>query len=111
MTRATLLLAAVTAAAFPTAASAAPAPVGGGLIVIKPVRGFETRLARARTRLAALRPAGHRGGVYTLAVAGGERAGRAGRGGDRDRAGRGAGRLGRHSHHVSAPGLEHGHRP
>ena len=71
MTRATLLLAAMTAAAFPTAASAATAPVGGGLIVIKPVRGFETRLAHAGTRLAALRPAGHPGGVYTLAVAGG----------------------------------------
>jgi hypothetical protein len=67
-----LLLAGVAAAAFPTAASAATKPVGVGVVVIKPVRRFEMRLAHANTHIAARRPAGYRAGVYTLAVAGGQ---------------------------------------
>lgn len=70
--RSMLLLAGVAAAAFPTAASAAATPVGVGVVVIKPVRRFETRLAHAGTHLAALRPAGYRAGVFMLAVAGGQ---------------------------------------
>jgi hypothetical protein len=68
----TLLVAGVTAAAFPAAASAAAAPIGGGAVIIKPVRGFEARLAHAHTQLAALRPAGYHAGYFTLAVAGGQ---------------------------------------
>jgi len=73
MTYRTSLLAAglIAVASVPAAASAAPAPIGAGLTVLKPAHDLQSALRRSGTHLSALRPGKYTAGVFALAVTGG----------------------------------------
>jgi hypothetical protein len=74
MTHRSLLLATGLSAvvAFPAAASAGQAAVGGGLTVVKPSRALHNALGRSGTRLSASGPVKYTAGIYALPVTGGQ---------------------------------------